>query len=197
KLGVVLSAQSSSEDNLALVTLAKQLGTDKLYLAALGGWEGDEILRHSDNNPNRAGAKQAAGVELKSMKDLIADVQSGAVDSVLALGHLTAETAEELAPLAKLKTFVSLASNEGVLPSLANVVIPVAIHAETNGTFVNYKGIAQQFKRAIFAPEGVKSGWETIDALSVALGKQPAFGSLKAVRAALPNVTAPTQEAQV
>ncbi|HEY6881968.1 MAG TPA: 2Fe-2S iron-sulfur cluster-binding protein, partial [Polyangiales bacterium] len=47
KLGVVLSAQSSSEDNLALVTLAKQLGTDKLYLAALGGWEGDEILRHS------------------------------------------------------------------------------------------------------------------------------------------------------
>jgi NADH-quinone oxidoreductase subunit G len=197
KLGVVLSAQSSSEDNFALVTLAKQLGTDKLYLAALGGWQGDDIQRHPDNNPNRAGAKQVAGVELKSLKDLVADVQSGAVDSVIALGHLAAESAEELAPLAGLKTFVSLASNEGVLPDLANVVIPVAIHAETNGTFVNYKGLAQQFKRAIFPPEGVKSGWETLDALSVALGKQPAFGSLKAVRAALPKVVAPAQEAQV
>jgi NADH dehydrogenase/NADH:ubiquinone oxidoreductase subunit G len=138
-----------------------------------------------------------AGVELKSIKDLVEDVKSGAVDGVVALGHLTAETVEQLAPLAELKAFISLASNEGVLPGLANVVIPVAIHAETFGTFVNHKGIAQQFKRAIFPPEGVKSGWETIDALSVALGKAASFGSLKAVRAALPKVPAPVQEAQV
>jgi NADH-quinone oxidoreductase subunit G len=197
KLAVVLSAQSSSEDNFALVSLAKQLGADRLYLAALGGWEGDNIIRNPDNNPNRAGAKQVAGVELKSIEDLIADVRSRAVEGVIALGHLTAESAESLAPLAGLTTFVSLASNEGVLPTLANVVIPIAVHAETNGTFVNAKGIAQQFKRAVLPPEGVKSGWETLDALSVALGKQANFGSLKAVRAALPKVAAPTQEAQV
>jgi NADH-quinone oxidoreductase subunit G len=197
KLAIVLSAQSSNEDNFALVTLAKQLGASKLYLAALGGWEGDDIQRHPDNNPNRAGAKLVAGVELRSIADLVSDVQSGAVQGALALGHLTAESAEQLAPLARLPNFVSLASNEGVLPSLASVVVPIAIHAETNGTFVNHKGLSQQFKRAIFAPDSVRSGWETLDALSVALGKSASFGSLKAVRAALPAAPAPVQEARV
>ncbi|MDB4972239.1 MAG: NADH-ubiquinone oxidoreductase chain [Myxococcaceae bacterium] len=195
KLAVVLSAHGSNEDNLALATLAKQLGTDKLYLAALGGWEGDKIIRNADNNPNRAGAQLVAGGGLKPLGELLADIASGAVESVVALGFHTAESAQELAPLAGLATVISLTSNEGVLPSLANVVIPIATHAETFGTFVNAKGVAQQFKRAIFPPEGVRSGWETIDALSLALGQKANFGSLKAVRAALPQV--PAQEAQV
>jgi NADH-quinone oxidoreductase subunit G len=195
KLAIVLSAQSSNEDNLALVALAKQLGTEKLYLAALGPWEGDEILRDTDNNPNRAGALLVAGRPLPLLKDLVAEVASGAVTTVVALGSASAETAAELAPLSGLPTFIALASNEGVLPSLANVVIPVAIHAETFGTFVNRKGVHQQFKRAIFPPEGVRSGWETVDALALALGRQANFGSLKAVRAALPQPAA--QEAHV
>ena len=195
KLAVVLSAQHSNEDNLALVKLARELGVQKLYLAALGGWEGDKILRSADNNPNRAGATLVAGGALPPLKDLLADVAAGAVEGVIALGWASAETPEELAPLASLKAMVSLSSNEGPLPSVAQVVIPVAVHAETAGTFVNEKGIAQTFKRAVFPPDGVKPAWEAIAALARELDKDLRLGSLSEVRAALPAVR--TQEAQV
>ena len=52
KLGVVFSAVRSSEDNFALAKLAGKLGATHLYLAARAGWEGDDILRDADNNPN-------------------------------------------------------------------------------------------------------------------------------------------------
>jgi NADH-quinone oxidoreductase subunit G len=185
KLAVVLSAQHSNEDNLALVRLARELGAQKLYLAALGGWEGDDILRNADNNPNRAGAQLVAGQALKSLRDLVQDAQSGAVEGVLALGWASAESAADLAPLAKLKV-VSFSSNVGPLPSIARVVVPVTVHAETFGTFVNAKGIAQQFKRAVAPPEGVRSAWETLAALSQQMGRDIRLGSLKEVRAALP-----------
>ncbi len=198
KLAIVLSAQHSNEDNHALVALARELGTEKLYLAALGGWDGDAILRNADNNPNRAGAILVAGgaLKLKSLKELALDVASGRVDGVLALGSAAAESAQDLAALTRTNV-VSLSTNEGVLPSLAKVVIPVATHAETFGTFVNAKGIAQQFKRAIFPPEGVLPAWQVVDGLARALGKSVALGSLAEVRAALPAPAPVTQEAQL
>jgi NADH-quinone oxidoreductase subunit G len=195
KLAVVLSAQHSNEDNLALVRLARELGAQKLYLAALGGWEGDTILRSADNNPNRAGATLVAGQELKGLRELVQEAQSGGIEGVLALGWASAESESELAPLAKLKV-VSLSSNRGALPSVAKVVVPVAVHAETFGTFVNSKGVAQQFKRAVFPAEGIRSAWETLAALSQQVGRDIRLGSLKEVRAALP-APKPAQEAHV
>jgi NADH-quinone oxidoreductase subunit G len=204
KLAIVLSAQHSNEDNHALVRLAREIGANKLYLAALGGWEGDSILRSADNNPNRAGALLVAGQELKSLRDLVADAASGSVEGVLALGWASAESAAELAPLAKLK-LISLSSNLGALPSIAKVVVPVAVHAETFGTFVNAKGVGQQFKRAVNPPESVRSAWETLAALSQQIGRDIRLGSLKEVRAALPDpanaapaaAKKPAQEAHV
>jgi NADH-quinone oxidoreductase subunit G len=186
KLAVVLSAQHSNEDNLALVELARELGVQKLYLAALGGWPGDTILRSSDNNPNRAGAALVAGRPIPELRSALDDIASGEIEGIIALGWASAEQSEELAPLSGLKALVSLTSNEGLLPSLATVVVPVAVHAETFGTFVNSKGIAQQFKRAIFPPEGVRAAWETIGLLAKALGRTARFSSLTEVRAALP-----------
>ena len=104
KLGIVLSAQHTTEDNLALAKLATALGAEHVYLAALGGWEGDDILRSDDNNPNRAGALAASGSEaLKSTGELIADVQTGTIQGVLALGWATTERLEELTPLVSLE----------------------------------------------------------------------------------------------
>ena len=195
KIGVVLSAQHSTEDNFVLAKFAKEkLGTDKLYLAALPGWEGDKILRHTDNNPNRAGATQAAGATLRTTKDLLADVASGAVEGVIALGWASAEDAAGLAGLSQAKVVVSLSSNEGALPSVANVVLPVTTHAEMIGTFVNAKGMAQAFKKAINAPAGVKTAWETTLDLAKAMGMGIEMAKLDDVRRAMP---ASTGEARV
>ncbi len=185
KLAVVLSAQHSSEDNLAAVKLASALGADKLYLAALGGWQGDAILRSNDNNPNRKGALQAAGRELLGLPALLAAVAAGEVQAVLALGAACAEDAATLAPLRGVSV-VSLSSHAGPLGELASVLVPVAAYAEMDGTFVNAKGMAQRFWRAVPPPAGVRPAWETLAALGKELGKDLGFSQLSELRQALP-----------
>ncbi len=186
KLGVVLSAQHTTEDNLALVKLAQALGAEHLYLAALGGWEGDDILRSEDNNPNRAGAMRAAGgVALKPVGDLLTDVQSGSVQGVLALGARTAERLEELAPLVVLDAVVSLTTHVGALSAVAAVAIPVADTFEIEGSFVNEKGMEQAFEPVLAAPIGVEPGWRTIAALAGLLGHDLGFEDLQGLRRGL------------
>jgi NADH-quinone oxidoreductase subunit G len=181
KLAVVLSAHQSSEDNYAAVKLAAALGTDKLYLAALSGWKGDKVLRSSDNNPNRRGARQAAGRELPDLGALLADVATGQVQGVVALGWASAQDAVALAPLRKVCTLV-LSSNVGPLTEVASVVVPIASHGEANGTFVNDKGMAQRFEAAIKAREGVLPGWSALAALAEAMGKDLGFSKLHELR---------------
>ena len=186
KLAVVLSAQHTTEDNLALAKLAAALGTSQLYLAALGGWEGDDILRSDDNNPNRAGGTRAAdGATLKSISELVTDVQSGAVQGVLALGWATAEKLEKLAPLVALDGVVSLTSHVGALPAVASVAIPVADIFEIEGSFVNDKGMTQAFSPVLSRPAGVEPAWKTIRSLAGRLGKDLGFEDLQGLRQGL------------
>lgn len=195
KLAVVLSAQHSTEDNLAAVKLAAALGTDKLFLAALPGWQGDQILRNPDNNPNRKGALLAAGRDVPGLSALLPLVSSGEVEGVLALGWASAEDAAALAALRGVPT-VSFTSNAGALPEVAQVVVPVATHAEAEGSFVNAKGMSQRFSAAIPPPVGVRPAWETIAALAKLLDKEAGFASIADLRNALPTAPA-AQEARV
>jgi NADH-quinone oxidoreductase subunit G len=193
KVGVVLSAQHSCEDNFVLAQLAREaLGTQRLYIAALGGWQGDAILRHTDNNPNRTGAVRIAGVTTGTVQNLLNDVSSGDVAAVVALGWASVEDVKELASLKKLPVMVSLSTHLGALTETASVVIPVACHAEMDGTFVNAQGIAQRFARAIEPPRGIQSAWETIGSLAKAMGKDLGLNQLSAVRQAMPALEAAT-----
>jgi NADH-quinone oxidoreductase subunit G len=185
KAAVVLSARASTEDNAALVRFAKDvLKTERFYLAANGGWQGDKILRSSDNNPNRLGAEKAAGGKLKSLADLVSDAEHGEIDSVFALGHVAAESEEDLARLSRLDAFVCFASNVGVLTSTASLVVPVASWAETSGTFVNEKGQAQAFKRAVRAPGQIAPAWQTLGEVAKRAGAAWPFANLEDVRRA-------------
>ncbi len=186
KLAVVLSAQHSSEDNLAAVKLAAALGTDKLYLAALPGWEGDTILRSADNNPNRRGALQVAGRDLPHVAALLAALKDGSVAGVVALGWASAEDAAALAPLRSVPS-LSLASHHGALPEVAQFVVPVATHAEAEGSFVNAKGMSQRFLAAIPPPTGVRPAWEVLGQLAKLMGKDIGVASMADLRRALPG----------
>jgi len=186
KLAIVLSAQHSSEDNDVLARFGRELGAAKFYLAALGGWDGDDILRDNDNNPNRAGALAAVDGKAGSITDLLADVKSGAIESVIALGGVTAEDASALGSLRSLKTMITLSSNVGPLTEVASLVIPVASFAEMEGTFVNVQGMAQRFSRVIFAPAGIKPAWETLVQLARALNKPLTVSQIADVRLTIP-----------
>ncbi len=186
RIAVVLSAQHSSEDNAAMAKLAKLLGTERLYLAALGGWEGDAILRHSDNTPNRAGAVKAAGGKLDAtVAKLVEDVKAGEVKAVVALGAYSAESLEQLAPLSGLDAVISLTAHVGALPAAASVVLPVATPYESHGTFVNAKGMAQSFQRAVPAQAGIDPAWQVAGALASALGLSLGYQRIQDIRAEL------------
>jgi len=182
-LGVVLSAQHSSEDNHALARLARSLGA-KLYLTAKPDWEGDAILRNTDANPNRAGAKLAAGGTVADVAALLADVASGAVKGVLALSAVSTESNGELSKLREVE-LVSLTSHEGTFPGVASVVLPVAHVLETTGTFVNAKGLAQTFKKVVAPPPGVEAGWRVIAELANRMSVSMEWAGLKELRAEL------------
>jgi len=194
KLAVVLSAQHSSEDNHALARFGREvLGAERFYLAALGGWDGDDILRHSDNNPNRAGALAAVDGKAGTVADLLKDVADRSVEAVLALGWATAEDAGKLAPLRSLKATVVLSSNTGPLTEVASVLVPVASFAEMDGTFVNAKGMAQRFSRVIHAPAGIWPAWETLIALARLLDKPFAISQIGDVRNTIIPAEAPAE----
>jgi NADH-quinone oxidoreductase subunit G len=187
KLAIVLSAQHSSEDNDVLARFGREvLGASKFYLAALGGWDGDDILRDNDNNPNRAGALAAVDGKAGTIADLLSDVKSGAINAVLAIGSVTAEDAAALAPLRSLKTMITLASNAGPLTEVASIVVPVSSFAEMEGTFVNAKGMAQRFFRAIFAPTGVHPAWNTLVEMARVMNKPLAVSQIADVRNTIP-----------
>jgi len=200
RIGVVLSAQHSTEDNWVLARFAEKLGVKRLYLQArdpeVDGWKGDDVLKDADNNPNRRGAALAAGGELdQDVEDLIQDVMAGELDAVIALGWQGAATTSQLAPLEKLRAVISLTSNEGALPDVANTVVPVASWAEMFGTFVNAKGMLQGFMRAVPPAEGVEPAWRTVLSLAKGLGVEVPYARLQDVRDAILGAMAPVAEA--
>ena len=197
EVALVLSAQSSTEDNYALVRLGRALGVTRMYLTAKPDWEGDDILRQADNNPNRAGAKAVSGTELSATVDTLAEhVAAGEVRAVIALGSHTAAAQTALANLQGLERFICFASNAGGLADVANVTVPVASWAETHGSFTNFKGIEQQFKRAIPASPGVDPGWRTISRLAAALGHDLGLNRIHDVRAAMKPAKADTDSTE-
>lgn len=182
RLAVVLSAQHATEDNWVAARLARSLGVEKLYLSARPAWEGDDILRHTDQNPNRAGAVRAAGGSLEeTVEDLVSDALAGEVDAALVLGA-AAEEVEALAPLERLEV-ICLTSNAGPLADVASVLVPVASWLESHGTFDNAKGLSQAFKRAVPPPPDVEPAWQTLVRLAGRLGAGLDYAGLKEIRA--------------
>lgn len=191
-LAVVLSAQASNEDNFVLVRLAERLSVQRYFLAALGPWKGDRILRNPDANPNRAGAVAVAGPRtLGSLTELASAIEAREIDAVLSLGWAAAEGVEQLAALASVP-HINLSSNIGPLAQVATLVVPVATVAETSGSFTNAQGMVQRFRRAVNAPMGIASGWETLVAIARGAGIDLGVHRLAEVHRAMPaDIAAP------
>lgn len=182
KLAVVLSAAHSTEDNLAMVALNKALG-GKLFLAARPDWEGDDILRRDDQNPNRKGALLAAGAsELPDLSALGEAIREGSIAGVIALGaaadlDIPASDALKSVPLISLNTHIS------ELAALADIVLPVAMHFETEGSFVNFEGFIREFEVVVPPQPAVRPAVEVVAALATGLKLDVEFGDLAAAKA--------------
>ena len=65
---------------------------------------------------------------------------------------------------------VSIASFEDESTKLANLVIPAETFAEKEGTVTHPDGRLQRLRRNVPLPEGLRSGWQFLAAVAVALG---------------------------
>jgi NADH-quinone oxidoreductase subunit G len=170
KLGILLSAQHSNEDTFAALELGKQLGAGRLFMTGRPPGKGDDILRHPDKNPNTAGVVAlAGGVEPDPLSALAAAIERGTITHVLALGADVAEL-QSVPALAKLRAMVALSTWEGPIASAAHVLLPASSWAESDGHFVNAKGMNQESQQAI-APRGdSRPAWKLLAAIALRLG---------------------------
>jgi NADH-quinone oxidoreductase subunit G len=186
RLAVVLSAQHSSEDNFALITLARDvLGCTNFFIGGKPNGQGDAVLRHPDKNPNTRGVTWlAASATPKTMQDLSAASTMTEFSTILALGSDTRELADPAA-LMSAKERIVLATHDGPLSKLATVLIPASSWAESDGTFVNARGLSQESEQAIGSLGDSRPAWKLIAGLSVRLGRDLGWRKLADVRQAM------------
>ena len=68
------------------------------------------------------------------------------------------EDAVAVEGLRKTETLIVVGWANSALAKVADVVLPITTHAETEGTFINSQNRLQKFERAFPAPAGVVSG---------------------------------------
>jgi len=181
KVAILLSYTHSSEDNLALLELARALGVEQAYAAGRPDGSGDKILRHVDKNPNRAGVRQLAEATLgavpQDFQSLVQAVEAGKIAAVLALGSAVEDAAA--AVHLKRASVIAISTFEGPLAQAATVILPASSWAEADGTFVNAAGLSQVSEKAIEPQGDSLPAWRHVLALAAKLGITLPFARAK------------------
>jgi NADH-quinone oxidoreductase subunit G len=158
-LAVIMTGQYTVEEYEAAFKHFAALGTKKIYhwVNNKEGFDSfDGILLRGDRNPNTKGLLQALeknGIQAP-WADLENGLKSGAINTVIVAGP---EDQVWFPEMKKVISLVSQAKNliwmqtgkNADLESLTGNVwlIPMKSYVEKDGTFINYKGLAQSFKK--------------------------------------------------
>jgi len=153
----------------------------------------DRLLMRMDKHANTAGSV-ALGIK-SSRRDwinLLKKTSDGKIDTLLVVGHeITQLHPGAIQARRRLKELVVIASNEGVTPSMATLVLPAAVFAERDGVVVNCDKRAQLFRKA-FEPAGqARPEWTIWRDLSGRFGTPRLFRSGEAVFRAVADRVAP------
>ncbi len=182
--GILARGHATTEEAFVLARLAQALSTDKRAVLAEGGPtrtipnpNGD--LVGGERTPNRRGS-ELAGLPVaegmtENLKKLLTDWDLAGQPVVILDGGLAGESVEEatsalydenvLQLLAAASPLVVLGWGETPLSAIADFVLPIATHAETEGTFVNSQNRIQRFEKAFPPSAGVRTGTEALSDL--------------------------------
>lgn len=181
EIALVLTGQNTVEEYDALLnTFVNTLKTKNVY----HWWpqeaqanEFDGILLRGDKNPNTAGLKQAFesyGINTK-WADLEASLKSGKIKHLVVVGpenlkgYAGINASIELfaqAPNLIYATSVKILSLKENKSLKAATVIPMKSYIEKEGTFVNYAGLQQKFKKATIVVNEALTGIELAQLLA-------------------------------
>jgi NADH-quinone oxidoreductase subunit G len=174
-LALALSAQLTTEGVTAFVELAEQvLQVDTYAILGKPDWPGDNFLRVPDQNPNRAGAElvlEAYSIFDDGADGLLKGLETGRVTTLIAIGSDHPHPDDRWkAALDKARAVIAFSTNWDESAERADLVIPLASHAEQDGTFVNVQGRMQRIHRALRPINGRKNAVEAAAFVADAVG---------------------------
>jgi NADH-quinone oxidoreductase subunit G len=184
KVAVVLSAEHSQEDNMAMLWFAREvLGTTQFFVSGRPEGYSDDILISADKNPNSNGVVELVDrVPLKPFSEFEASIDAGKFDVALVLGS---QVPHASTVPGRVKTLIALATHRGAWADAAAVVLPASSWAESAGTFVNVNGLSQQSEAAIRPLGDSRPAWRLIAELARAFDRAPSWKRLEDVRLAV------------
>ena len=171
-VAVLGSPYLSLEDNLALAELAvSSLKTPNLCLDfSFEQGVKDGILINKDLTPNANGLKllrkSYPGPDLNALIELI---NSGRIKLIVAEARILSSLKDRLRDLSNIETVV-MAAAKSELEFESGCLLPFSTYFETEGHFINHKGLAQKTVPAVTAPEGVKPLWTVVNKASYYTG---------------------------
>ncbi len=184
-VAVVGSGRSSVEEQFFTARIAKQLEAKSCIVARHG--EGDGILVSADRNPNTRGALVTGlitGLPATELTELAADIDAGAVKTVLVVGEdLTAAglSADQLAKV----NIVYLGFHANATSAAAKVSIAGLTVFEKSGTYINQQFRLQKFASAVPGLAGATDDRVVLAQLLAAVGGETTGSDLASVWSAL------------
>lgn len=160
---IVLSACASLEENAALKSFAKEV-----LAAGPTAWSGrnsephfaDKILRDADRNPNTAGVKTLSDGDISNFK------RGGVIFILDVPNERDIERIADTEPA--LTVFISSQKTKPVGKTC--VILPKAVHAEQDGTFMNRDGKLQTAKKAFDPIVNSKPVWQIASEIACKMG---------------------------
>jgi len=172
-VGAIASAQCTNEE----LFLAQRLFRDQLGARFAGlSWSPadashDDFLIDADKNPNTAGVRLLAGTD--GVADLLAAARRGEV-RLLVLLRTDLSAPYDTALLEALgeatEFVVGIDTHFSLSAEIADVLLPIASFAETDGTFINRTQRVQRVREAIPPPGQARPAWQLLCELQHALG---------------------------
>jgi len=183
-VAVVASARATNEEIYLLRGLMHDLDAAEIAFPEHVQGEDDGILLNADRTPNRRGAEVLCGdeaVEGSALQRIRAGIEGGQVRALLVLDEdLPALEGWADVPLERLDALVVMGTFE--LPQLlerAQVALPLAVWAETDGTFVNFQGRVQRLRAAVRAAGEARPGWRVLADLRALAGHAERYQSAR------------------
>ncbi len=164
---VLVSARLSTETMYAVKRLVGRLEGAQVFGTGRPGWEGDDVLKVADRNPNSAGLALVFGSDLGSPEDLEQRLSGGTVKVALALDEKTTNPE----PLEAVDTVIALVHRRVGVGKTAQVVLPMAAWCEVDGSFINGRGQVGRFHPAVEAPGDAQPGWLLVDRMAEMAGE--------------------------
>jgi NADH-quinone oxidoreductase subunit G len=162
-VAVIGSAHASNEDSYLLGKLAHDvLKTGNVDFIKHNDHNfGDGVLRLNDRSPNAIGT-HSVGIAPKngghSVDALAERIKQGQIKALIVMGDDLSAHSEALAhAAANVDTLIVIASHNSTTAQQANVLLPMAAWAETDGTYTNTTHRVQKFDAAVVTKDNMRS----------------------------------------